>query len=91
MHSRDFLANRYPPCENQTKTKTETTEVAKMEFILGIVIFIADVWAIINIFQSHGASTGAKLLWTLLILFLPVIGLIIWWFAGPRASRAQRA
>lgn len=61
-----------------------------MEFILGIVIFIADIWAIINIFQAQGASTGAKVLWTLLILFLPVIGLIIWWFAGPRASRPQR-
>lgn len=79
--SRDFFANRDPPCEN------ETMEVVKMEFILGIVIFIADIWAIINIFQSQGASTGAKVLWTLLILFLPVIGLIIWWFAGPRTSR----
>lgn len=58
--------------------------------LLGIVIFIADIWAIINIFQAQGASTGAKVLWTLLILFLPVIGLIIWWFAGPRASRPQR-
>jgi hypothetical protein len=79
--SRDFFANRDPPCEN------ETMEVVKMEFVLGIVIFIADIWAIINIFQSQGASTGAKVLWTLLILFLPVIGLIIWWFAGPRTSR----
>jgi len=42
-----------------------------MEFILGIIIFIADIWAIINIFQAGGASTGAKVLWTLLILFLP--------------------
>jgi hypothetical protein len=25
-----------------------------------------------------------KILWTLLILFLPVIGLIIWWLAGPK-------
>lgn len=84
MRSPDFSANRDPP------RKTKTMEVIKMEFILGIVIFIADIWAIINIFQSAGASTGAKLLWTLLILFLPVIGLIIWWFAGPRTSRPQR-
>jgi hypothetical protein len=86
MRSPDVSADRDPPCKNET----ETMEVAKMEFILGIIIFIADIWAIINIFQAGGASTGAKVLWTLLILFLPLIGLIIWWFAGPRASRPQR-
>ena len=61
-----------------------------MEFILGLVIFIADVWAIINIFKAHDASTGSKVLWTLLIIFLPVIGLIIWFFAGPRGPSARR-
>ncbi|AUG51521.1 PLD nuclease N-terminal domain-containing protein [Thalassospira marina] len=55
--------------------------------ILGIIILIADIWAIINVFGS-GASTGAKLLWTILILVLPVVGLIIWLFAGPRGARA---
>jgi hypothetical protein len=60
-----------------------------MEFILGIIILALDIWAIVNIFQAHGASTGQKLLWILLILILPVIGLIIWWFAGPRAPRKR--
>lgn len=55
--------------------------------ILGIVILIADIWAIINVFGST-ASTGAKLIWTLLILVLPVLGLIIWLLAGPRSVRA---
>jgi len=44
---------------------------------------ILDVWAIITIFQS-GASTGAKVLWIVLILVLPLLGLIIWYFAGPK-------
>ncbi len=61
-----------------------------MEFVFGILVFIADVWAIINIFNARDASTGAKLLWTLLILFLPVIGLIIWFFAGPGSPSARR-
>lgn len=51
--------------------------------IIGLIILILDIIAIINIFGSS-ASTGAKVLWTLLILFLPLIGLIIWFFAGPR-------
>lgn len=57
-----------------------------MEFIFGIIILVADIWAIVNVFGST-ASTGAKVLWTLLILILPVLGLIIWFFAGPRSAR----
>jgi len=55
--------------------------------ILGLIILALDIWAIINIFGS-GASTGAKVLWILLVLILPVVGLIIWLLAGPRGSRA---
>lgn len=53
--------------------------------IVGLIILVLDIWAILNVFQS-GASTGAKVLWTLLILLLPVLGLIIWLFAGPRSA-----
>jgi Phospholipase_D-nuclease N-terminal len=55
--------------------------------LLGLLILIADVWAIVNIFQSP-ASTGAKVLWTVLVLVLPILGLIIWFLAGPRTGRA---
>jgi hypothetical protein len=51
--------------------------------IIGLLILIADIWAIVKIVQS-GASTGAKVLWIVLILILPVVGLIIWLLAGPR-------
>ena len=51
--------------------------------ILGLIILIADVYAIVKTVQS-GASTGAKVLWIVLILVLPVLGLIIWLIAGPR-------
>lgn len=55
--------------------------------IIGLLILIADVWAIVNVMGS-GASTGSKVIWTVLILILPVLGLIIWLFAGPRSGRA---
>ena len=55
--------------------------------IIGLLILIADIWAIVNIMGS-GASIGAKVLWTVLVLVLPVLGLIIWFFAGPRGGRA---
>jgi len=51
--------------------------------LLGLIILAADIWAIIQIMKS-GQSGGSKLFWILLILLLPVIGLLIWLFAGRR-------
>lgn len=55
--------------------------------ILGLLILAADIWAIINVFQS-ASSNGAKVLWIVVILVLPVVGLIIWLIAGPRGRPA---
>jgi hypothetical protein len=54
--------------------------------LLGLVILIADIWAIVKTFQSS-SSTGKKALWIVLILLLPVLGLLVWLFAGPRSRR----
>jgi hypothetical protein len=54
--------------------------------LLGLLILIGDVWAIINIFQSS-ASNEKKLLWTVVVLVLPLLGLILWFFLGPRGGR----
>ena len=54
--------------------------------LLGLLILVGDVWAIINIFQSS-ASNGKKLGWTILVLLLPLLGLILWFFLGPRGGR----
>lgn len=51
--------------------------------IIALLVLIADVWAIVQVFQSR-ESTGTKVLWIVLILVLPIVGLIIWYFAGPR-------
>ncbi len=55
--------------------------------LLGVLILAGDIWAIINIFQSS-ASNEKKLLWTLVVLLLPLLGLILWFFLGPRNGRA---
>jgi len=52
----------------------------------GLIVLAADIWAIVNIFQSS-ATTQAKVLWTLLVIVLPVIGFIIWYFAGPKTAK----
>ena len=55
--------------------------------IVGLVILILDVWAIVNIAQSS-APTGNKVLWIVLVLLLPLLGLILWALLGPRTARA---
>ena len=62
-----------------------------MEYgIVGIIVLIANIYALVKTWTS-GVSLGAKLLWTLLILVLPVIGFIIWFFAGPKGSATVSA
>ncbi|MBO6867625.1 MAG: PLD nuclease N-terminal domain-containing protein [Pseudomonadota bacterium] len=56
--------------------------------IFGLIILIADLYAIYQTLTSS-ASTAAKVVWTLVILFLPVIGLIAWLVAGPRGSAVR--
>jgi hypothetical protein len=53
----------------------------------GLIVLIADIWAIVNIFQS-GADTGKKVIWTVVVILLPVLGFILWFFVGPRTGRA---
>ncbi|MBK6510673.1 MAG: PLDc N-terminal domain-containing protein [Haliea sp.] len=51
--------------------------------IVGLVIIVVDLWAILRIIGSS-APVSAKILWSLLIIVLPVVGLIIWFVAGPQ-------
>jgi hypothetical protein len=54
--------------------------------LLGVLILAGDIWAIINIFQSS-ASNEKKLIWILVVVFLPLLGLILWYFLGPRDGK----
>lgn len=53
--------------------------------LVAFAIFVADVWAIFQVVKSS-AEVLKKVLWVALIALLPVIGLIIWAIAGPRAT-----
>ena len=50
--------------------------------ILGLIILLADIFAIIKIAGSS-ESIAIKVLWIAIVLILPIIGLIIWFVAGP--------
>ena len=51
--------------------------------VWGLLILAGDVWAIINILQSS-VSNEKKLLWIIVVVLLPLLGLILWFFLGPR-------
>jgi succinate dehydrogenase/fumarate reductase cytochrome b subunit len=51
--------------------------------IFGILVLIGDVWALINILQSSSPN-DKKLLWAVIVILLPLLGLILWFFLGPR-------
>ena len=54
--------------------------------ILGLLILAGDIWAIINILQSS-ASNEKKLLWIIVVVLLPLLGLILLFFLGPRGRK----
>jgi len=50
--------------------------------IIGLLVLIADVYAIVMILQSS-VQNLEKLLWSLVIILLPVIGVVVWYLVGP--------
>ena len=50
----------------------------------GLLILIADVYAIVKTIGSVTATTGQKVFWVIIILLLPFLGVIAWFFLGPR-------
>lgn len=60
--------------------RTGVTEIG------GFILLALVIWALISVIGSE-TTTGKKVLWVLVLLFLPVIGFILWLFVGPRAAR----
>ena len=52
--------------------------------IVGLIILALDIWAIVTIIQG-GGPTDRKVLWIILILILPVVGLVLWLLLARRA------
>lgn len=52
-----------------------------MRELLGLTILILDIVAIVDCVQSR-MDTGKKILWVVLILLLPLLGLILYYLVG---------
>ncbi|WP_407275238.1 PLDc N-terminal domain-containing protein [Halothiobacillus sp. DCM-1] len=55
----------------------------KVSGLFGLIILALDIWAIVRVVQSN-AGAGVKTLWILIILFMPILGLILWALLGPK-------
>jgi hypothetical protein len=53
-----------------------------MYSLMGVIILVLDIIAIVSILKS-GADTGTKLLWVILVILLPVIGMVLYFLMGP--------
>ena len=51
----------------------------------GVLVLAGDIWAILNIFQSS-VSNLKKMIWILVVILLPLLGLILWFLLGPRGK-----
>lgn len=51
--------------------------------LLGLMWLIVVVWAIIKVAKSTAGSL-TKLLWILVLLFFPLVGLLAWFLLGPK-------
>jgi hypothetical protein len=49
--------------------------------LIGLVVLVLDIIAIVDCLKSN-ADTVKKLLWILLILFLPLVGMLLYFLIG---------
>lgn len=54
--------------------------------LFGLLLLILVVWAAMHVLGST-ADPLPKALWLLALLLLPIAGLIVWFFLGPRAAK----
>lgn len=46
-----------------------------------------NMWAWLSVMQSGNGLLG-KMIWTGVLVFLPVVGFVAWYLVGPRGARA---
>jgi hypothetical protein len=58
-----------------------------MSGLIGLVVLVLDIIAIIDIVKSS-KDTGGKVLWILLVVILPLIGMILYFAIGKKKKVA---
>ena len=56
--------------------------------ILAVLVVVLDIVAICQVWRT-GIEVGRKVIWSLVIVLLPVVGLIMWFVAAESRAKAQ--
>lgn len=71
---------------NNTINRLEESNMGfEVSGLFGLLLLIADVYAVVKTVQSN-ATTGSKVLWIVVVLLLPLVGLIAWFLFGPKGK-----
>jgi len=58
--------------------------------ILATLLVLAELWAINCVLRS-ASRAETKMLWVVVIVFVPLLGVILWAITGPKAITKQKA
>lgn len=56
--------------------------------LLAVVVLIADLLAIFQVWRSR-VEVGRKIIWSLVIALLPVVGLVMWFVAAGHFAKVR--
>ena len=51
--------------------------------LLGLIVLVLDIVALVDLFKGS-LETGKKVLWVILILILPLVGMILYFLLGKK-------
>ena len=54
-----------------------------MGALIGLVVLVLDIVALVDVIKSS-VETGKKVLWVILILVLPIIGMVLYFLIGKK-------
>ena len=79
------LAMAAPVAQQIEAQKTDAWQYGTGGGIIGLIVLILDIIVFIEVIKSNRPPVN-KLLWSLLVFFFPLGGLIIYWLFSNRAS-----
>jgi hypothetical protein len=62
-------------------------ELANVRWYIGLAILLVDLTALAFIWRSPGHSRKAKIVWTIIVALLPVLGALAWFPLGHERRR----
>lgn len=69
----------------------ELTLLALLALLVGVAIFALWIWALVDIIRSTFSDIAIKVVWFLLVFFLPLIGFILYVIIGKSTKVSDNA